>query len=112
MEHGTSVSPVKEKPLGQLQELRERHEARADLEPPEMKVTREQMRDARVPLHFRDYCAHILIPLNECRHKTWFAPYKCTDLRHAYEKCQYDEFQRRVRIAQAEREDARAGGDE
>lgn len=57
----------------------------------EMKVTHEEMKAARVPLVFRDYCAHILIPLNECRVKTWYSPYKCTDLRHSYEKCQYDE---------------------
>ena len=44
-----------------------------------------------MPLHFRDYCAHILIPLNDCRHQTWFSPFKCTDLRHAYEKCEFDE---------------------
>ena len=56
-----------------------------------MKVTREEMKAAQVPLAFRDYCAHILIPLNECRYDHWFSPFKCTDLRHAYEKCQYDE---------------------
>jgi len=105
------VTPIKEKPMAQLAELREINESRSDLDPPEMKVTREQMRDARVPLHFRDYCAHILIPLNDCRHQTWFSPFKCTDLRHAYEKCEFDEFQRRIRIAQKEREDAKSGGD-
>jgi hypothetical protein len=65
-----------------------------------MKVTHEQMKAARVPLNFRDYCAHILIPLNDCRVKTWYSPWKCTDLRHAYEKCQYEEYERRVTIAQ------------
>ena len=57
----------------------------------EMKVTREEMKAARLPLQMRDYCAHILIPLNECRRQTWYSPFKCTDLRHGYEKCQYDE---------------------
>ena len=65
----------------------------------EMKVTHEEMKAARVPLNFRDYCAHILIPLNECRVKTWYSPWKCGELRHSYEKCQYDEYQRRVTIA-------------
>jgi NADH dehydrogenase (ubiquinone) 1 beta subcomplex subunit 7 len=59
--------------------------------PAEMKVTHEQMKAARIPLNFRDYCAHILIPLNECRVKTWYTPWNCTDLRHSYEKCQHDE---------------------
>jgi len=68
-----------------------------------MHVTHEEMKAARVPLLFRDYCAHLLIPLNECRIKTWYSPFKCRDLRHGYEKCQYDEFTRRVAIAQAEK---------
>ena len=74
----------------------------------EMKVTHEEMKAARVPLLFRDYCAHILIPLNECRTKSWFMPWACTDLRHSYEKCQYDEYERRVTIAKLEK----AGGGE
>ena len=74
----------------------------------EMKVTNEQMKAARIPLNFRDYCAHILIPLNECRTKSWFMPWACTDLRHSYEKCQYDEYERRVTIAKLEK----AGGGE
>ena len=65
-----------------------------------MKVTHEEMKAARVPLLFRDYCAHILIPLNACRVKTWYSPFQCTELRHSYEKCQYEEFERRVKIAE------------
>lgn len=49
------------------------------------------MVDAKVPLHYRDTCAGILIPLNECRRDTLYLPWKCQDLRHAYEKCQYME---------------------
>jgi NADH dehydrogenase (ubiquinone) 1 beta subcomplex subunit 7 len=49
------------------------------------------MVDARVPLHYRDACASILIPLNECRRETLFMPWKCQELRHEYEKCQYME---------------------
>ena len=64
-----------------------------------MKVTHEQMKAAKVPLLFRDYCAHILIPLNDCRVKNWYSPFQCTELRHAYEKCEYEEFERRVAIA-------------
>ena len=33
----------------------------------------------------------LLIPLNKCRHKELYAPWKCEDERHGYEKCQYDE---------------------
>ena len=77
---------------------------------PEMKVTHEEMKAARVPLLFRDYCAHLLIPLNECRVKTWYSPFKCSELRHSYEKCQYDEYQRRVMIAKIEKQ--QGGGDD
>ena len=74
-----------------------------------MKVTHEEMKAAKVPLVFRDYCAHILIPLNQCRVKTWYSPWKCTDLRHSYEKCQFDEYERRVAIA---RQEQAGGGDD
>jgi hypothetical protein len=30
-----------------------------------MKVTQQEMADALLPIHVRDYCAHILIPLNK-----------------------------------------------
>ncbi len=36
-----------------------------DLDYTEMKVTQQEMADALVPIHVRDYCAHILIPLNQ-----------------------------------------------
>jgi hypothetical protein len=36
----------------------------------EMKVTQEQMAEARLDLAYRDYCAHLLIPLNRCRRRT------------------------------------------
>jgi NADH dehydrogenase (ubiquinone) 1 beta subcomplex subunit 7 len=62
----------------------------------EMIATQEEMNAARVPLAYRDYCAHLLIPLNECRVETYYAPWKCTDLRHAYEQCQYDDYLRRL----------------
>lgn len=41
-------------------------------------ATREEMRDARLPIAYRDSCAHLLIPLNKCRRETWYAPWKCT----------------------------------
>ncbi|CAI5740039.1 unnamed protein product [Hyaloperonospora brassicae] len=60
--------------------------------------TRQEMADAKVPLHYRDTCAGLLIPLNECRRETFFLPWKCQDLRHAYEKCQYEEWKTRVEL--------------
>ncbi|KAI0480003.1 NADH-ubiquinone oxidoreductase B18 subunit-domain-containing protein [Xylaria cf. heliscus] len=90
------------------------------------KATREEMRDARLPIAYRDSCANLLIPLNRCRVDTYYMVWKCevrTDPlpmlpqashiveagrngadaeswvqneRHSYEKCQYEEFKKRV----------------
>jgi NADH dehydrogenase (ubiquinone) 1 beta subcomplex subunit 7 len=60
-------------------------------------ATREEMSAARVPLAYRDTCAHLLIPLNKCRYDNYYLPWRCTDERHGYEKCQYEEFLLRVK---------------
>jgi hypothetical protein len=36
------------------------------------------MRDAKLPIAYRDSCAHLLIPLNRCRYDTYYLPWKCT----------------------------------
>ncbi|KAF2269834.1 hypothetical protein CC78DRAFT_612172 [Lojkania enalia] len=59
-------------------------------------ATREDMSAARLPLAYRDSCAHLLIPLNRCRQEEYYLPWKCEDERHSYEKCQYEEFKQRV----------------
>lgn len=60
--------------------------------------SRQEMVDAKVPLHYRDTCAGLVIPLNECRRETLFLPWKCQDLRHAYEKCQYMEYVAHIKL--------------
>ncbi|EFA78609.1 hypothetical protein PPL_08064 [Heterostelium album PN500] len=60
-----------------------------------MIATREELEINNVPLNFRDYCAHLLIPLNKCRVKEYYLPWKCGDERHAYEQCQYDEMKKK-----------------
>ncbi|GAM84383.1 hypothetical protein ANO11243_023770 [Dothideomycetidae sp. 11243] len=59
-------------------------------------ATREEMSAAKLPLAYRDSCAHLLIPLNRCRYESYYLPWKCEDERHSYEKCQYEEFKKRV----------------
>lgn len=44
-----------------------------------------------LPAQWRDFCAHKLIPLNKCRRKNFYMPFRCEDERHDYEKCQYDQ---------------------
>lgn len=51
----------------------------------------EDRKNARLPLGFRDHCSTLLIPLNKCRRETFYFPFKCQDLRHHYEECQYNE---------------------
>lgn len=40
-------------------------------------ASREAMRDARLPLQYRDSCANLLIPLNKCRHENSWMPWRC-----------------------------------
>ncbi|KAF2220439.1 putative NADH-ubiquinone oxidoreductase B18 subunit [Elsinoe ampelina] len=59
-------------------------------------ASNEEMSTAKLPLAYRDSCAHLLIPLNRCRYEQYYLPWKCEDERHSYEKCQYEEFKKRV----------------
>ena len=56
-----------------------------------MVASQADLYDAAVPMHWRDYCSHLLIPLNKCRHETVSMPWKCGHERHAYEQCQFKE---------------------
>jgi NADH dehydrogenase (ubiquinone) 1 beta subcomplex subunit 7 len=55
-------------------------------------VSQEELRKNHIPRDYRDHCAHLLIPLNVCRTRSLYAPWKCTDERHAYEECQFGEY--------------------
>eukprot|EP01132_Coremiostelium_polycephalum_P002306 gene2306-2845_t len=63
-----------------------------------MIATQHEMDINNVPLNFRDYCAHLLIVLNKCRSREYYLPWKCSEERHAYEKCQYDEYLFRMHL--------------
>ncbi|XP_010908299.1 NADH dehydrogenase [ubiquinone] 1 beta subcomplex subunit 7 [Elaeis guineensis] len=55
-----------------------------------MVAKQEEMVEARVPIPYRDQCAHLLIPLNKCRVAEFYLPWKCETERHTYEKCEYE----------------------
>ncbi|KAH9618277.1 hypothetical protein KSS87_005185, partial [Heliosperma pusillum] len=55
-----------------------------------MIATQSEMVEAKVPLAYRDQCAHLLIPLNKCRQSEFYLPWKCENERHVYEKCEYE----------------------
>ena len=57
----------------------------------EMKVTQEELAEAKVPLHLRDYCAHLFIPLMKCRRDNYYLPWKCKQERHEWDECEYQE---------------------
>lgn len=57
----------------------------------------EDLQNAKIPLGYRDYCAHLLVPLNACRRQELYLPWKCEHERHAYEKCEYLEYKRRLK---------------
>eukprot|EP00199_Chlamydomonas_sp_CCMP681_P004226 CAMPEP_0119105112 /NCGR_PEP_ID=MMETSP1180-20130426/3163_1 /TAXON_ID=3052 ORGANISM="Chlamydomonas cf sp, Strain CCMP681" /NCGR_SAMPLE_ID=MMETSP1180 /ASSEMBLY_ACC=CAM_ASM_000741 /LENGTH=84 /DNA_ID=CAMNT_0007090089 /DNA_START=74 /DNA_END=328 /DNA_ORIENTATION=+ len=67
---------------------------------PPMKMTRDEMDTADIPYHFRDYCAHMWVDYKECRTNHPIVWRKtCGHEVHAYNKCEYKEFKRRVAIA-------------
>jgi NADH dehydrogenase (ubiquinone) 1 beta subcomplex subunit 7 len=75
---------------------------------PVMKCTAEQMARHRIPLAYRDYCAHLLIRLNKCREHETYMPWKCEHERHSYEVCEYKEFKRRQALFTEQQEAAAA----
>ncbi|OAO17062.1 NADH-ubiquinone oxidoreductase b18 [Blastocystis sp. ATCC 50177/Nand II] len=75
------------------------------MEPPKMIATEEEMKAARIPPAWRDVCAHVLIKLNECRRDNYYRMNKCQELRHEYEKCQYEDHKRREAEYQKQHEE-------
>ncbi|KAI8904037.1 B18 subunit of NADH:ubiquinone oxidoreductase [Gorgonomyces haynaldii] len=57
-----------------------------------MLISHEEMKKEQIPLCFRDYCAHLLPALNQCRKDNYYMPWKCELERTAWQKCQYDEY--------------------
>ena len=67
----------------------------------EMKVTQKEMMDAQLPHHVRDFCAHVLIPLNKCRRDNGYMVWACKDQMHEYEICMFKEYERRRELKNA-----------
>ena len=57
----------------------------------ETKVHPDWLKKEGIAPQWRDFCAHLLIPLNQCRSKTFHLPWKCKEERHAYEHCEHVE---------------------
>ncbi|KAK2461272.1 hypothetical protein APHAL10511_006799 [Amanita phalloides] len=59
-------------------------------------ASQAELKANRVPLAWRDGCSALLLPLNVCRKNTWYLPWECEHERHGYEKCQYEDYVRRM----------------
>lgn len=68
---------------------------------PSKKQDLELLKKEHVPLAFRDNCAHLLVPLNQCRRQTFFNPNSCGHQRHIYEECEFIAWERRVAAKKA-----------
>ena len=66
---------------------------------PKMQMTEQEMKDKKIHPAFRDFCAHLLVPLNKCRQDNNFAPWKCNDERHLYKACKWNDQIRRKKLA-------------
>jgi len=62
-----------------------------------MIATREELEYWQIPLHLRDYCAHIQIKLTECRRINYANPHACHHELHDVERCQWEQYRRRMR---------------
>lgn len=56
------------------------------------------LKDAKIPLAYRDKCGHLLVDLNKCRRENFFSPNQCGHERHTYEECEYYAWMDRVHI--------------
>ncbi|XVE74589.1 hypothetical protein DITRI_Ditri12bG0029500 [Diplodiscus trichospermus] len=70
-----------------------------------MIATQAEMVENKVPIPYRDQCAHLLIPLNKCRLTEFYLPWKCEIERHSYEKCEYELVMERMLQMQKIREE-------
>ncbi|XP_031826850.1 NADH dehydrogenase (ubiquinone) B18 subunit [Nomia melanderi] len=69
----------------------------------EMPLTLQEMRAARIPLRFRDYCAHKYLELEACKRQNIPLPYYCRHERHAYDVCLTEDYMLRTKEYERER---------
>ena len=49
-----------------------------------MSLPQAEMNNAKLDLGYRDFCAHLLIPLNECRRASYYMPWSCGEVRSCW----------------------------
>lgn len=45
-----------------------------------MLMLQAEMNNAKLDLGYRDFCAHLLIPLNQCRRSSFYMPWSCGEV--------------------------------
>ncbi|KAF9467731.1 B18 subunit of NADH:ubiquinone oxidoreductase [Collybia nuda] len=60
-------------------------------------ASQTELKQNKVPIAWRDQCSALLLPLNVCRKDKLYMPWECDHERHTYEKCQYDDYVRRMK---------------
>ncbi|XP_076062681.1 NADH dehydrogenase (ubiquinone) B18 subunit [Oratosquilla oratoria] len=68
-----------------------------------MVATQEEMESAKLPLKDRDYCAHLAIKYQACKHNVWPFVYQCAHEKHDYLNCEYDDYVLRMKEYERER---------
>ncbi|XP_043663843.1 NADH dehydrogenase [ubiquinone] 1 beta subcomplex subunit 7 [Vespula pensylvanica] len=68
-----------------------------------MIATDAEMKAARIPKRFRDYCAHKFLELEDCRKYHFPMMNKCDHQNHAYQQCQYEDYVLRMKEFERER---------
>jgi len=56
----------------------------------------QALKDAQIPLAWRDTCGHLLVKLNKCRRQTLYSPNQCVHERHTFEECEHNAYLQRV----------------
>ncbi|XP_043596557.1 NADH dehydrogenase [ubiquinone] 1 beta subcomplex subunit 7 [Bombus pyrosoma] len=80
-----------------------------------MPVSEEDLIAAKVPVEYRDYCAHIFLEYKRCFIKKFPFVILCAEEAHKYKECEYDddvlrakEYERERRLLVRERRKQRA----
>lgn len=69
----------------------------------QMLVCEDHLISARIPPQFRDYCAHLLLDYQVCRHKHMPLLYRCAHEKHVYLNCEHEDYILRMKEFERER---------
>ncbi|KAF9443801.1 hypothetical protein P691DRAFT_678772 [Macrolepiota fuliginosa MF-IS2] len=60
-------------------------------------ASQSELKANRVPIHWRDGCSALLLPLNVCRKKNYYLSWECDHERHEYERYVFPCYVRRMK---------------